>query len=173
MSSKMTTACRAGLWALDPACNIVVFLYGDGSNCPELINRLIRPIAQGDYDFVIGSRTRERREKGSMSFQQIFAGRVAGWLLHLLYGARYTDMCPLRAIRRAALDDLGMREEIYGWNLEMQMRVARAGLRILELPVESRCRVGGESKVSGSLRGTILAGTRIVATLIRVAAERY
>jgi Glycosyl transferase family 2 len=165
-------ACRAGVRALDPACSIVVFLDGDGSDCPELMNNLIRPIAQGDYDFVIGSRTRGGREKGSMNFQQIFAGRVAGWLLHLLYGARYTDMCPFRAIRRDALDGLGMREETYGWNLEMQMRAARAGLRILELPVESRCRAGGESKVSGSLRGTILAGTRIVATLIRVAAER-
>ena len=165
-------ACQAGVRALDPACGIVVFLDGDGSDCPELMNELIRPIAQGDYDFVIGSRTRGRREKGSMSFQQIFAGRVAGWLLRLLYGARYTDMCPFRAIRRAALDDLGMREETYGWNLEMQMRAARAGLRILELPVEHRCRAGGESKVSGTLRGTLLAGTRIVATLIRVAAER-
>jgi hypothetical protein len=107
-----------------------------------------------------------------MNFQQVFAGRAAGFLLRLIYGVRYTDMCPFRAIRREALSRLGMREETYGWNLEMQMRAARAGLRILELPVDHRCRTGGESKVSGSLRGTFLAGSRILTTLFRVATER-
>jgi hypothetical protein len=81
-------------------------------------------------------------------------------------------MGPFRAIRRGALDRLGMKEQTYGWNLEMQMRAARAGLRILEVPVNHRCRTGGESKVSGTLRGTFVAGTRIVATLLRIAAER-
>ena len=89
--------------------------------------------------------------------------------MQLLYGVRYTDMCPFRAIRRDVLAKLDMREETYGWNLEMQMKAARAGLRILEIPVNHRCRTGGESKVSGTLRGTFLAGTRIVATLFRVA----
>jgi hypothetical protein len=107
-----------------------------------------------------------------MNFQQVFAGRVAGVLLRMLYGVRYTDMCPFRAIRRDALERLGMKEETYGWNLEMQMRVARSGLRILEIPVNHRCRTGGESKVSGTLRGTFVAGIRIIATLFRVAMER-
>jgi len=121
---------------------------------------------------VIGSRTRGEREPGSMNFQQIFAARVAGILIHALYGVRYTDMCPFRAIRREALQHLGMREGTYGWNLEMQMRAARARLRILEIPVNHRRRAGGESKVSGSIRGTCMAATRIALTLTRVALER-
>ncbi len=164
-------ACAAGVAALSPACEIVVFLDGDGSDCPELMERLVRPIIDRRQDFVIGSRTRGQREKGSMNAQQILSGRAAGLLTRLLYGVRYTDMCPFRAIRRDSLDSLGMREQTYGWNLEMQMRAARAGLRILEVPVDHRCRTGGESKVSGTLRGTFVAGTRILATLFRVAAE--
>jgi glycosyltransferase involved in cell wall biosynthesis len=165
-------ACATGVRALSPNCDLVVFLDGDGSDCPELMPQLVEPIRNGEYDFVIGSRTRGEREPGSMNFQQVFAGRIAGWLLRLLYGVRYTDMCPFRAITRDALDRLGMKELTYGWNLEMQMRAARARLRILEIPVSHRCRTGGESKVSGSLRGTFVAGTRIIATLFRVALER-
>jgi glycosyltransferase involved in cell wall biosynthesis len=92
--------CAAGVRALSPECDIVVFLDGDGSDCPELMSRLVDPIAAGQYDFVIGSRTRGKREPGSMNFQQLFAGRLAGRLLSILYGIRYTDMCPFRAIRR-------------------------------------------------------------------------
>jgi len=165
-------ACRAGVQSVAPDCEIIVFLDGDGSDCPEFMARLVEPIQKDTHDFVIGSRTRGEREHGSMNFQQLFAGRVAGMLLRLLYGVRYTDMCPFRAIRRDQLEQLGMREETYGWNLEMQMRAARSGLRILELPVNHRCRIGGESKVSGTLTGTLRAGTRILATLARVALER-
>jgi glycosyltransferase involved in cell wall biosynthesis len=165
-------ACAAGVRALSPECDIVVFLDGDGSDCPELMSQLVDPIAGGEYDFVIGSRTRGKRERGSMNFQQLFAGRLAGRLLSILYGIRYTDMCPFRAIRRDSLERLGMREQTYGWNLEMQMKAARAGLRIPEVPVNHRCRSGGQSKVSGTLRGTLLAGARIIATLVRIAAER-
>jgi len=165
-------ACAAGVRALSPEYDIVLFLDGDGSDCPEFIPQLVEPIARGTHDFVIGSRTRGQREPGSMNLQQIFAGRFAGWLLSILYGVRYTDMSPFRAIRREMLDKLGMREKTYGWNLEMQMRVARAGLRILEIPVNHRCRAGGVSKVSGTLRGTFVAGARIIATLIRIAMER-
>jgi glycosyltransferase involved in cell wall biosynthesis len=165
-------ACAAGVSAVSAETSIVVFLDGDGSDCPELMERLVRPIAENRYDFVIGSRTRGQREAGSMNLQQIFSGRIAGWLLRLLYGVKYTDMSPFRAIRREVLQRLGMREQTYGWNLEMQMRVARAGLRILEVPVNHRCRAGGESKVSGTLRGTLVAGSRLIATLIRVALER-
>lgn len=165
-------ACHAGVRALDTECRTVVFLDGDGSDCPELMSRLVQPIAEDKYDFVIGSRIRGEREPGSLNFQQVFAGRAAGVLMRLFYGVAYTDMCPFRAIRRNALDRLGMREETYGWNLEMQMKSARAGLRILELPVNHRCRAGGESKVSGTLRGTFLAGTRILTTFIRIALGR-
>ncbi|HUE81599.1 MAG TPA: glycosyltransferase family 2 protein [Pyrinomonadaceae bacterium] len=165
-------ACAAGVRALTPECDIVVFLDGDGSDCPEMMDQLIEPIAQRQYDFVIGSRTRGHREPGSLNGQQIFAGRAAGLLLHALYGVRFTDMCPFRAIRSASLDRLAMREQTYGWNLEMQMRAARAGLSILEVPVSSRRRAGGESKVSGTLSGTFKAGARILATFARVALER-
>ena len=165
-------ACAAGVAAVSSECDIVVFLDGDGSDCPELMGTLIEPIAADTHDFVIGSRTRGEREPGSMNFQQLFAGRAAGALLRLLYGVSYTDMCPFRAIRRDALARLGMKEDSFGWNLEMQMRAARSGLRILEVPVNHRCRTGGESKVSGTLHGTFVAGARILATLFRVAAER-
>jgi glycosyltransferase involved in cell wall biosynthesis len=163
-------ACLAGAEAADD-CGIVVFLDGDGSDGPEQIPLLVAPIAAGAADFVIGSRTRGRREAGSMSLHQRLAGHAIGALLGLLYGVRYSDMGPLRAIRRDALLDLGMREMTYGWNLEMQMRAARAGLRIIELPVAHRRRAGGVSKVSGTLSGTLRAGWRILVTFVRVALE--
>jgi glycosyltransferase involved in cell wall biosynthesis len=166
-------ACMAGVEAASPLAEVVVFLDGDGSDCPEAMGRLLAPIAAGTHDFVIGSRVRGEREPGSMNVAQLFAGRLAGACLRLLYGVRYTDMCPFRAIRRDALVRLGMRDETYGWNLEMQMKAARRGLRILELPVPHRRRRGGQSKVSGRLVGTARAGFRILWTLARVALERH
>src|SRR5205823_3827718 len=118
-----------------------------------------------------GPRTRGTREAHSMSAHQILAGYAIGAALRLLYGVRYTDMGPFRAIRRDALLRLGMRETSYGWNLEMQIRAARAGLRIIELPVAHRRRAGGVSKVSGSLAGTLKASWRILLTFARVAVE--
>ena len=163
-------ACRAGA-AAAADCDIIVFLDGDGSDCPELMPDLVAPIARGEYDFVIGSRVRGERESGSMGAHQLLAGHLFGAAMRLLYGVRYTDMGAFRAIRRDALCRLGMREMTYGWNLEMQMRAARAGLRILEVPVAHRRRTGGVSKVSGSLRGTIKASWRIGATFVRIALE--
>src|ERR1700747_1331840 len=87
-------ACAAGVRALSPECDIVVFLDGGGSECPEFMPQLLDPIAAGKFDFVIGSRTRGQREPGSMNFQQVFSGRLAGWLMSILYRVRYTDMCP-------------------------------------------------------------------------------
>jgi glycosyltransferase involved in cell wall biosynthesis len=165
-------ACAAGVRSASPQCEILVFLDGDGSDCPEFIPQMIEPIIAGTHDLVIGSRARGKREPGSMNFQQLFAGRLAGTLVFLLYGVRYTDMCPFRAIRPQALARLGMREQTYGWNLEMQMRAAKQRLCILEIPVNHRCRTGGISKVSGTLRGTVVAGTRIFATFLRVAFEK-
>lgn len=165
-------ACAAGIRAVSPNCDIIVFLDGDGSDCPELMSQLVGPIARGEFDFVIGSRTRGERETGSMNFQQVFSGKIAGRLVSILYGVRYTDMCPFRAIRRASFERLSMREETYGWNLEMQMKAAHAGLRILEVPVNHRRRSGGVSKVSGTLRGTFVAGARIIATFLRIAFQQ-
>ncbi|MGA9950145.1 MAG: glycosyltransferase family 2 protein, partial [Xanthobacteraceae bacterium] len=149
----------------------IVFMDGDGADDPSNIAALIDPIARGDSDFVITSRARGAREPGSMAWHQILAGHIAGVLTKLLYGVRYTDMSAFRAIRRETLLGLGMRELTYGWNLEMQMRVARAGLRVLELPAGYRRRLGGESKVAGSLRGSVRAGAKIMSTFARVATE--
>jgi glycosyltransferase involved in cell wall biosynthesis len=163
-------ACHAGAAAARD-CDIIVFLDGDGSDCPELIPLIVEPIASGRADFVIGSRTRGTREPHSMSAHQLLAGYAIGAALRLLYGVRCTDMGPFRAIRCDVLMRLGMREMSYGWNLEMQMRAARAGLRIVELPVAHRRRAGGVSKVSGSLGGTIRASWRIALTFARIALE--
>src|SRR2546430_10100478 len=165
-------ACAAGIRAVSLQCDTVVFLDGDGSDCPEFMAQLIEPIRRGEQDFVIGSRTRGKRERGSMNFQQVFAGRVAGALLRLLYGVHYSDMCPFRAIRRSALEKLGMKEQTYGWNLEMQRRAARARLRILEVPVNHRCRTGGGTKISRALRGTFVARVPIIRTPFRAAMGR-
>lgn len=165
-------AFRAGLRSISPNCAIIVFLDGDGSDYPEMMDRLVEPIIEGTHDFVIGSRTRGQREAGSMNRHQVFAGYMVGFFLRLLYGVRSTDMGPFRAIRLAALERLGMREETYGWPLEMQMRAARAQLRILEVPVDYRRRAGGHSKIAGTIRGSFLAATRILATLARIAMER-
>jgi len=165
-------AFQAGLRSISPDCEIVVFLDGDGSDYPEMMNRLVEPMIRGTHDFVIGSRMRGQREAGSMSWHQVFAGYMVGLFLRLLYGVRSTDMGPFRAIRRDALESLRMREETYGWPLEMQMRAARAGLRILEVPVDYRRRAGGRSKIAGTVRGSILAATRILFTLARIAAEK-
>jgi glycosyltransferase involved in cell wall biosynthesis len=165
-------ACLAGAQAAD-AAEILVYMDGDGADDPAAIARLVAPIASGACDFVIASRARGIREPGSMSWHQLVAGRVIGALIGLFYGERYTDMCALRAIRRDTLLRLGMREMTYGWNLEMQMRVARAHLRVVEVPVDYRRRSGGQSKVAGSLSGSLKAGSRILATFTRIALERY
>jgi glycosyltransferase involved in cell wall biosynthesis len=162
---------RACLTAVQAAASseIVVFMDGDGADDPLVLKRLVAPLLAGERDFVIGSRARGRREAGSMAWHQLAAGYLLGLAIRLLYGWCYTDMCAFRAIRRDVLLGLGMREPSYGWNIEMQMRAAAAGLRILEIPVDYRCRTGGRSKVAGSLAGSLQAGARILATFTRVA----
>jgi glycosyltransferase involved in cell wall biosynthesis len=165
-------ACARGVTAaVESGAEILVFLDGDGSDRPEVIPSLVQPILDGKFDFVIGSRTRGVREKGSMGVHQALAGYVIGAAVGLVYGTRYTDMCAFRAIRADALARLGMREMTYGWNLEMQMRAARARFRILELPVPHGRRLAGHSKVAGTFRGTLKAGVRISATFARIACE--
>ena len=166
-------ACARGVAvAVEAAAEILIFLDGDGGDRPEMIPTLVQPILNGKFDFVIGSRTRGPYEKGSIGAHQLLAGRLIGAAIGLIYGVRYTDMCAFRAIHADALARLGMREMTYGWNLEMQMRAARAGLRILELPVPYGRRLAGRSKVAGTLRGTLKAGIRIFATFARVLAEQ-
>ncbi len=165
-------ACAAGVAAIDPRATSRCSSTATAATCPRSWTNSSRRSRDGRADFVIGSRTRGEREPGSMNTQQIFAGYLAGFLMRVLYRVRYTDMCPFRAIRRDTLATLGMKEETYGWNLEMQMRAAKKGLRILEIPVAHRCRTGGVSKVSGTLRGTFVAGWKIVTTFLRIAAQK-
>ncbi|HKO10306.1 MAG TPA: glycosyltransferase family 2 protein [Alphaproteobacteria bacterium] len=162
-------ACAAGAAAASPECAIIVFLDGDGSDRADLMEALVAPIRAGSHDFVIASRVRGAREPGAMSWHQVLAGHLAGLVTWMLYGVRYSDMCAFRAIRREALEGLALREMTYGWNIEMQMQAARAGLRILEVPMPYRRRVAGTSKVAGSLSGTVRAASRIIATCLRVA----
>jgi glycosyltransferase involved in cell wall biosynthesis len=162
-------AMLTGLAAIDPAADIVLFLDGDGSDRPELIPLVLQPIRSGAAHFVLGSRLKGERERGSLSLQQIVAGYLAGLMIRYLYGVRFTDMSPFRAIRRDVLERLGMREETFGWNLEMQMRAAAAGLRIVEVPVGQRRRAGGVSKVSGNVTVSIRVPWTLATTFIRLA----
>ena len=162
-------AMLSGLAHLAPTSMIVLFIDGDGSDRPDMIPALVEPIASGRADFVLGSRLRGEREPGSLSASQIIAGHLAGFLIRLLYGASFTDMSPFRAIRRDALDRLGMAETTFGWNLEMQMRVAAAGLRTLEIPVGQRRRAGGVSKVSGDWRSALRAAAVLMLSFVRLA----
>jgi glycosyltransferase involved in cell wall biosynthesis len=162
-------AVQAGFAVLRQDTSIVVFLDGDGSDPAEFIPALIAPIAAGEAVFVSGSRIRGKRDPGSLSPPQIAAGLVGGWLLRLVYGVRFSDLSPFRAIRRDVLRRLGMRDTTYGWNLEMLMRVAAAGLPAVEIPVGQRRRIGGVSKVSGNLAPGIKAAAVLAITFVRLA----
>jgi glycosyltransferase involved in cell wall biosynthesis len=164
-------ACAAGACAADAACRVIAFLDGDGADRGDLMDRIVGPVLGGSHDFVLASRTRGEREPGAMLWHQILAGRAAGFAMGALYGVSYSDMCAFRAIDRHALAALNMREMTYGWNIEMQMRAAQRKLRILEVPLPYRCRAAGQSKVAGSLNGTIRAGSRILSTFLRVASN--
>jgi glycosyltransferase involved in cell wall biosynthesis len=161
-------AMMTGIAAAYPGSTVILFIDGDGSDRPEMIPAVLGPIESGGADFVLGSRLSGEREPGSLAPAQIAAGYLAGLLVRLLYGVRFTDMSPFRAIRRDALESLGMREETFGWNLEMQMRVAAAGLRAHEVPVGQRRRAGGVSKVSGSV-AAVRAAAVLVSTFLRLA----
>jgi len=164
-------AILAGIAAVHDDAEILVFLDGDGSDSAEFIPDLVSPITGGQVVFVLGSRVRGSREPGSLSPQQLLAAHVGGLLLRLVYGASFTDLSPFRAIRRDALRCLGMKEETYGWNLEMLMRVAAARLSALEVAVGQRRRIGGVSKVSGNLIAGIKVAGSISITFVRLALE--
>ncbi len=162
-------ACAAGAAAADARADIIAFLDGDGADRGDLLGRLVGPIVAGTHDFVLASRTLGERAAGAMLWHQVLAGRLIGAVLAARTGQRYTDMCAFRAIRRDALAALGMCESGYGWNVEMQIRAARAGLRVVEVPMPYRRRAGGRSKVAGSLAGTLKAGARILSVVWRLA----
>ena len=162
-------ACMTGAeHAASLGAEIVVFMDGDGADDVEQTAQLTAPLLEGTADFVLADRTAGVREPGSMGLHQIMAGRLVGAAVGLITGVRYRDMCAFRAIRTSDLLRLGMQEMGYGWNLEMQIRAARAGLRVKEVPLPYRCRISGNSKVAGNLRGSLRAGERILRTLISV-----
>lgn len=160
-------ACWSGVLAASPENEVIAFMDGDGSDIADDLCLLLAPVFSGDADFVIGSRLRGIREPGSMLASQIFAGWFTGILLWLRYRFRYTDMGPMRVIRRDRLLELGMTERTYGWNIEMQIRALQKGLRIREVPTGCRRRAAGVSKVSGSFWVSVRAGLRILKVVYR------
>ena len=159
------SACLAGIAALN-APEIVVFLDGDYSDFPSEMPLLIQPILAGDADMVIGSRIRGVREKGSLLPQARFGNALATCLIRLLFHVRYTDLGPFRAIRYERLLGMDMQDKTFGWTVEMQVKAAKMGLRVCEVPVSYRKRIG-QSKITGTVKGTILAGYKIITTILR------
>lgn len=164
------SACLAGIAALrDP--EIVVFVDADFSDHPDELPGLVAPIVEGRADMVIGSRAIGNREKGALLPQARFGNMLACFLMRVLYGHRYTDLGPFRAIRFESLKTIGMRDRNFGWTVEMQIRALRHGLRVTEVPVSYRKRVG-VSKITGTLSGTIRAGYKILYTIFRHSLSR-
>ncbi len=167
------SACLRGLSAIDEYIknggtppSVVAFLDADYSDHPELLPGLVEPILAGRADFVLGSRLRGARQAGAMPTQSLLGNRLACFLMGLLFGARYTDLGPFRAIDYESLKALSMRDRDFGWTVEMQIKAARTGLRTLEIPVPYRRRIG-RSKISGTLSGSIKAGTKILYTIAK------
>jgi rSAM/selenodomain-associated transferase 1 len=163
------SACLKALAALD-APDIAVFLDGDFSDHPDEMSALVDPIIAGQADLVIGSRVRGEREPGALTLQARFGNWLACSLMRLFWGQRYTDLGPFRAIRHRILQELGMRDPDFGWTVEMQIKAARRGVRAMEVPVRYRRRIG-RSKVSGTVRGVIGAGTKILSTIFLAALQ--
>jgi len=167
------SACLRGLAAIrERAGNggaipqVVVFLDADYSDHPDGLPQLVGPIVSGAADFVLGSRLLGKRQRGAMPPQSIYGNKLACLLMRLLFGARYTDLGPFRAVDYTKLRQLEMEDENFGWTIEMQIKAARAALRTLEIPVPYRKRIG-ISKISGTVSGTIKAGTKILYTVAK------
>ncbi len=165
------SACLAGIAALAPWAEsdrdkpaVIVFLDGDYSDHPDWLPRLVEPVLAGRADFVLGARTPELREPGAMPPQSVYGNRLACFLMRLLWGAEFHDLGPFRAIRYDSLRQLSMEDRNFGWTVEMQIKAVLAGLRILEIPVPYRRRIG-TSKISGTISGTIKAGVKILSTI--------
>lgn len=151
---------------LDQQPGIVVFLDGDYSDYPEKMPELVLPIVNDQADLVIGSRALGTREKGAMTLPQVFGNWLATRLLKLLYNVQFTDLGPFRAIRYSSLQALHMQDKTYGWTVEMQVKAAKNRLRCLEVAVPYRQRIG-VSKISGTLKGAVLAGYKILYTIFK------
>jgi glycosyltransferase involved in cell wall biosynthesis len=146
--------------------DIVVFIDADYADDPREIVDLIKPILEQNYDLVIGSRTLGKKERKSMPPQQLFGNWLATLLIRMLYGKRFTDLGPFRAIKWNKLINLDMKSRTYGWPVEMQIKAIKQHLRIYEVPVRYRVRIG-KSKISGTLKGTVAAGFTIIATILK------
>ena len=163
-------ACLAGIAALERA-DIVVFLDADFSDFPQDMGRLVDPVAKGEAELVIGSRARSRAARRALTPQQRFGNSLACWLMKLVWRASYSDLGPFRAVSREALERLAMRDRGYGWTVEMQIKAVRQGLRVREVAVRYRARIGN-SKISGTLSGVIGAGCKICWTIARHMVDR-
>ncbi|WP_025742407.1 glycosyltransferase family 2 protein [Aquimarina pacifica] len=141
--------------------DIIVFLDGDYSDYPEELSKIILPIIEQDIDMVIGSRVKRLRESGSMTFPQIFGNWLATSLMKLFFGAKFTDLGPFRAIKYNTLLSLGMTDKTYGWTVEMQLKILKNKHSYTEIPVRYKRRIG-VSKVSGTIKGAIFAGVKIL-----------
>jgi len=159
-------ACQAGIAALDPRADVVAFLDADYSDFPEEIEGLVEPLRRGEADFVIGSRVLRDESRAALLPQAYWGNRLATFLIRRFWHFAYTDLGPFRAIRRESLETLGMRDTTFGWTVEMQIKALRAGLRVREEPVSYRKRIG-RSKISGTVKGTLFAGTRIMFTIFK------
>ncbi|MCA4894711.1 MAG: glycosyltransferase family 2 protein [Cytophagales bacterium] len=162
-------ACLKGIEYIKDIANkpdVIIFLDADHSDYPEEITQLIQPILDNQADLVIGSRALGNKEKGSMTPQQIFGNWLATRLLKLLYKVRFTDLGPFRAIRFDKLLELDMEDKTYGWTVEMQLKAAKKGLKCVEIPVRYRKRIG-VSKISGTVKGTVMAGYKILFTIFK------
>ncbi len=151
---------------LQPAPDIVVFIDADYSDHPEEMSLLVQPIINEGMDMVIGSRALGKKEKGSMTIQQVFGNWLATRLLKIIYGVRYTDLGPIRAIRYNKLLAINMQDTTYGWTVEMQLKAAKLKMKIFEVPVSYRKRIGF-SKISGTVKGTVMAGYKIITTIFK------
>lgn len=146
--------------------DIVVFIDADYSDYPEEMETLVKPIITEDYDLVIGSRAIGKKEKGAMTIPQVFGNKLATTLLKNIYGIKYTDLGPFRAVKFESLIRMRMKDKTYGWTVEMQLKAAKMGMKITEVPVNYRKRIGF-SKISGTVKGTVLAGYKIITTIFK------
>ena len=160
-------ACLKGIdYLKENPPDIIVFLDGDYSDYPEEINKIIEPICKNQVDFVIGSRVKSLRENGSMTPQQVFGNKLACFLMNLLYNSTFTDLGPFRALKWKTLKELKMTDKTYGWTVEMQLKILRNRIAYCEVPVRYRKRIG-YSKVSGTLKGSVLAGVKIISWIFK------
>ena len=146
--------------------DILVFLDGDFSDFPQELTKVIQPIIDGRVDFVVGARVKELRASGSLTPQQVFGNWLACFLMKILYQSSFTDLGPFRAIRWEALENIKMSDKTYGWTIEMQLKVLRQKISYQEVPVSYKKRIG-VSKVSGTVKGTIFAGVKIIGWIFK------